>query len=146
MTDYAADHVPNWDQTPSADKLNTLIDWVMGATQPITKGNFRRWLVELAFEKDDSAACSNGHDHGCNRGLGEWLGIEAYGQGKDGSVPWDQQMGRSSERLNRYVDPAWRDALLASPFEIQKRMYVQLLADLRDTNEFVYAAPQMAAA
>lgn len=144
MTNYAADHVPNWDRRPNALKMNLLIGWVKNATAPITggkKSNFRRWLVELAYDNDDSASCSNGHDHACNRGLGEWLGIEPYGQGSDGSVPWDKQTGFSSERLNRYVDPAWQEAVIAATFEQQKAMYIQLLCDVRDLGQFNYSLP-----
>jgi hypothetical protein len=143
MTNYAADHMPDWSRKSRADRLLTLIEFVKKAHEPVTTKNFRRWLVELAFEMDTSAACSNGHDHGCNRGLGEWLGIEPYGQGLDGSVPWNKQIGFSSERLNRYADPAWVKALCASPLDEQKRMYVELLMSLHDTSQFVYlvAAP-----
>jgi hypothetical protein len=141
MTNYAADHVPNWSRQPDASRLNTLISFVLEAHEPINKTNFRRWLVELAYAKDDTASCSNGHDHGCNRGLGEWLGIEPYGQGTDGSVPWNKQIGFSSERLNRYVDPLWREAIIVADFATQKAMYVQLLRDLRDHKQFWYTLP-----
>jgi hypothetical protein len=146
MTDYAKDHVPNWSRRPDQDKLNLLIHWVREASIPITGGklgNFRRWLVELAYEKDDKAACSNGHDHACNRGLGEWLGIEPYGQkGADGEqLPWDQQTGWSSERLNRHADPKWIDVIERVPFFAQKAMYARMLETLRDTGEFVYHLP-----
>jgi hypothetical protein len=145
MTNYAKDHVPNWSRRPNVLKMDLLIEWVRGATVPITAKNFRRWLVELAYEHDDSAACSNGKDHACNRGLGEWLGIEAYGQGVDGSVPWDKQMGYSSERLNRFVDPLWQAAVVAAPLQVQKLAYIQLLTDLRDKGEYIYSLPLVGA-
>jgi hypothetical protein len=138
MTNYAKDHVPDWSRRPDPNKINTLIGFIAAASEPITKKNFRRWLVELAFDADPTAACSNGHDHGCNRGLGEWLGIEPYGQGTDGSVPWNQQAGYSSERLNRYVDPMWMDVVIKASFPTQKQMYIDLLTTLRDTGEYIY--------
>ncbi len=141
MTNYAKDHVPDWSRKPDPARINQLISWVERATQPITVKNFRRWIVEVAYENDDAAACSNGHDHACNRGLGEWMGIEPYGQGKDGSVPWDKQVGYSAERLNRFVDPRWQVAVIAAPIGVQRQAYVTLLETLRDKGEFEYKLP-----
>lgn len=147
MTNYAKDHVPDWSRRPNAERLTQLIDWIsFKAVTPITGGrnsNFRRWLVELAYDNDETAACSNGHDHACNRGLGEWLGIEPYGQGTDGSVPWNKQVGFSSERLNRYADPAWVARISSVPFDEQKRMYCDLLVTLRDTGNFDYSVREL---
>lgn len=143
MSDYAKDHVPNWNRRPDFQRMTDLMGYVRDAKQPITKTNFRRWLVELAGENvpNEGALCPNGKDHACNRGLGEWLGIEAYGQGVDGSVPWDQQYGLSAERFSRYVDPAWKEVLIVAPFNVQKEMYIHLLEHVRDECRFEYDIP-----
>lgn len=139
MTDYAADHIPDWSRKPDAAKLTKLIEFVGGAKRAMEdEDDFRVWLTKLAYRNDPTAACSNGHDHGCNRGLGEWLGIEPYGQGKDGSVPWNEQIGYSSERLNRFVNPMWRAAIIKAPLVTQIQMYIDLLSTLRDKGEYVY--------
>jgi hypothetical protein len=148
MTNYAADHIPDWSQEGDPLKFTQLIGFVEMATTPITKLNFRRWLVELAGEMvpNEAALCPNGKDHACNRGLGEWLGIEPYGQGEDGSVPWDQQQGISSERFNRYVDPKWKEAIVAAPLAVQKAMYIDLIRHVRDDGVFHYHLPAEIAA
>lgn len=136
--DYSK-RVPDHSVKPNPNKVNDVIGWIANATIPITPKNFREWLVKLAYEASDgAAACSNGHDHGCNRGLGEYLGIEPYGQGVDGNVPWFKQQGFSSERLNRYVDPAWQAIICIAPFELQKKMYIDLLTEMRDAGTFNY--------
>lgn len=146
--DYATSHVADHTRAPNAARLNELIGFVCGAEEPITKKNFRRWLVELAGEMvpDGGALCPNGKDHACNRGLGEWLGIEPYGRGTDGNVPWNAQTGFSSERFNRYADPAWVERLVAAPLDEQKAMYIRLIERVRDTGEFVYELPAIAVA
>jgi hypothetical protein len=148
MSDYAKEHIADHSRVPNADRLNELIGFVRNADEPITKKNFRRWLVELAGEMvpDGGALCPNGKDHACNRGLGEWLGIEPYGQGTDGNVPWDQQTGFASERFNRYANPAWVEALVAADFETQKAMYIKLIESVRDTGQFNYSVERVAVA
>lgn len=130
-----------WTQGPDPDKLNQLINLVNASSTPITIKNFRRWLVDdVAFDMA-GIACPNGGDHGCNRGLGVFLGIEPYGQtgldddgsGKFAQLPWFDQQGYSSERLNRHVLPAWRDWLIPLPLEVQRIAYVRMLVHLRDT-------------
>jgi hypothetical protein len=148
--DYAKEHTADHTRAPDAARLTELIEFIKGApaSEPITAKNFRRWLVELAGEMvpDGGALCPNGKDHACNRGLGEWLGIEPYGQGRDGSVAWNEQTGFSSERFNRYADPAWVAELVKAPFEEQKAMYIALIERVRDAGEFVYDAKVAVAA
>lgn len=137
-----ANREPDWSKAPNPERLNVLIEAVRDYDTPITERNFRTWLTDIAFFQL-GAACPNGKDHGCNRGLGVWLGIEPYGQfeivgGERTYYPWDHQQGFSSERLQRFADPAWKAAIIAAPFEVQKRMYIRLLETLRDTGQFVY--------
>lgn len=148
--DYAKENTADHSRAPNAARLDELIGFIKDApaSEPITAKNFRRWLVELAGEMvpDGGALCPNGKDHACNRGLGEWLGIEPYGQGTDGNVSWDRQTGFSSERFNRYADPAWVAALVAADFETQKAMYIRLIEGVRDTGQFNYTVERVTVA
>ena len=128
-----------WNRKPNPDRLNKLIGFVETSNHPITAKNYEVWLPAVAYINDLSAACPAGRDHPCNNGLGEWLGIEPYGQGSPyHPLPWNEQQGYSADRLNIAANPLWIAALLAAPFPTQKRMVVDMLTTLRDTGEFVY--------
>jgi len=129
----------DWSRKPNPERLTQLAEWVLSSQRPLNSINFENWLPELAYEHDRLAACPHGDDHPCNNGLGRWLGIEPFGQGSSfDPVHWSKQRGYSAERLNRLASPMWRAAVLAAPFETQKRMIADMLLTLRDTGEFVY--------
>lgn len=127
---------------PNAERLDQLIQWVQASTTRVTPENFDDYLPDIAYEHDPNAACPNGRDHACNVGLGMWLGIDTHGQFHRN---WDEQRGYSAARLNVYVDPKWRAAVLLAPLCVQKRAFVQLLTDLRDKGEYIYRLPLLGA-
>ena len=122
-----------------------LAAWVMNDPTPITEKNWRRYLPNLAFEKDPvNASCPNGSDHGCSRGIGRFIGITPYGYqdydpNKPGEPPvsreWDQQLDRlSAERLNRFVHPVLKQIILSAPERLQKIILAEMILQVNDGN------------